>query len=89
LGWQIELTDTAKKQLSKLGKAEAKRITIFLRQRLALLDDPHATGKALKGNRFGGLWRYRVDDYRLICQIQDERLVILIVEIGNRREIYR
>jgi len=89
LGWQIELTDTAKKQLAKLGKAEARRITAFLRQRFASLNDPRSTGKSLKGACFGGLWRYRVGDYRLICQIQDKCLVILVIEIGHRREIYR
>jgi mRNA interferase RelE/StbE len=72
--------------LSKLGKVEAKRITAFLRDRIG--DDPRATGKALTGP-LGDLWRYRVGDYRLICELQDAVLRVLVVRIGNRREVYR
>ena len=87
--WRIELTATAVKQLGKLDKAEAKRITTFLRQRLATLDNPRSTGKALTGPQLGTYWRYRVGDYRIICDIQDEALCILVIEVGNRRDIYR
>ncbi|MCA1925187.1 MAG: type II toxin-antitoxin system RelE/ParE family toxin [Thiobacillus sp.] len=87
--WRIELTASAVKQLGKLDKAEAKRITTFLRQRLATLDDPRSTGKALTGPQLGAYWRYRVGDYRIICDIQDEALCILVIEVGNRRDIYR
>ncbi len=86
MAWRIEFTDTAAKQLSKLGKVEAKRITKFLRGRIG--EDPRAAGKALTGP-LGGLWRYRVGDYRVICEIQDEVLRILVLRVGNRREIYR
>lgn len=86
MAWRIELTETAAKQLSKLGKPDAKRITAFLRERV--VDDPRATGKALTGP-LGGLWRYRVGDYRLVCEIQDAMLRVLVVKIGNRREVYR
>ncbi len=89
MAWQIKLTDTASKQLSKLDKSEAKRITSFLRQRLATLSDPRTTGKALTGPHLGAYWRYRVGDYRIICDIQDGVLCILVIEIGNRREVYR
>jgi len=88
LVWRIDLTDTAIKQLSKLDKVEAKRITTFLRQHLAILDNPRSTGKALTGP-LGGLWRYRVGDYRIICEIQDAVLCVLVVKIGNRRDVYR
>jgi len=88
LAWQIELTTTAEKQLSKLDKVTAKRITQFLRQRIALANNPRTIGKPLAGSR-RGLWRYRVGDYRLICELQDERLVVLVVEVGHRGEIYR
>ena len=87
--WRIELTETAAKQISKLDKGEAKRITAFLRQRLATLTDPRSTGKALTGPQLGSYWRYRVGDYRIICDIQDGKLCVLVIEIGNRREIYR
>jgi mRNA interferase RelE/StbE len=88
LAFRIELTDSAKKQLGKLDKAMAKRITAFLRERLAPLDDPRSLGKALTGP-LGTYWRYRVGDFRIICDIQDDALRVLVVRIGNRREVYR
>ena len=84
--WRIELTETASKQLSKIGKVDAKRITTFLRERIG--DDPRASGKALAGP-LGGLWRYRVGDYRVVCELQDVVMRVLVVPIGNRREVYR
>lgn len=89
MAWRIDLTATAAKQLGKLDKAEARRITVFLRQRLATLDDPRSMGKALTGPQLGTYWRYRVGDYRIICDIQDGALCILVIEVGNRREMYR
>lgn len=89
MAWQIDLTATAVKQLSKLDKNEARRITGFLRERLAPADDPRSTGKALTGPHLGAYWRYRVGDYRIICDIQDGALRVLVIEIGNRREVYR
>lgn len=89
MAWRIDLTATAAKQLAKLDKSEAKRITSFLRQRLAVLDDPRTTGKAQTGPHLGAYWRYRVGDYRIICDIQDGALCVLVIEIGNRREVYR
>lgn len=88
MAWRIELTATAVKQLGKLDKSEAKRITGFLRQRLAMLDDPRGTGKALTGPQLGVYWRYRVGDYRIICEIQDSGPCVLVIEVGNRRDIY-
>ena len=89
MAWRIELTATAARQIGKLDKGEAKRITIFLRQRLATLEDPRSTGKALTGPQLGAYWRYRVGDYRIICDIQDAVLCVLVIEVGNRRNIYR
>ena len=89
MAWRIELTATAARQIGKLDKSEAKRITTFLRQRLATLDDPRSTGKALTGPQLGAYWRYRVGNYRIICDIQDGSLCALVIEVGNRREIYR
>lgn len=87
--WRIELTAGAKKQLAKLDRSEAKRITTFVRERLATLEDPRSTGKALTGPTLGAYWRYRVGDYRIICDIQDGVLVILVIDIGHRKEVYR
>lgn len=89
MAWRIELTATAVRQLGKLDKNEAKRITTFLRQRLATMENPRSAGKALTGPQFGAFWRYRVGNYRIICDIQDEVLCILVIEVGNRRDIYR
>jgi len=89
LAWRIELTATAARQIGKLDKSEAKRITNFLRQRLATLDDPRSTGKALTGPQLGTYWRYRVGDFRIICDIQNGALCVLVIEVGNRRDVYR
>jgi mRNA interferase RelE/StbE len=89
LAWRIEFSGTAVKQLSKLGKPEAKRITVFLRERIMPMTDPRQSGKALRGAELGNFWRYRVGDYRLICDLQDDRLIVLVVEIGHRSDVYR
>ena len=89
MAWRIELTATAVKQLGKLDKSEAKRITTFLRERLAPAEDPRSVGKALSGPQLGTYWRYRVGDYRIICDSQDKALRVLVVAIGNRRDVYR
>ncbi|MHC8397939.1 type II toxin-antitoxin system RelE family toxin [Pseudomonas sp. MDT1-17] len=84
MAWTIDYTDTAKTQLRKLDKQSAKRILDFMDERVSSRDDPRTTGKALTGP-LGGLWRYRV----VICEIQDGALRILVVQLGNRREVYR
>ncbi len=87
--WRIEFDDAAKKELAKLDKQVARRITTFLRERVAVLDNPRAIGEALKGSRLGDFWKYRVGDYRIISMIEDNAVRILIVKIGNRRDVYR
>jgi len=88
LAWTIDYTDTAKGQLRKLDRQIALRILDYMDERIASQDDPRSTGKALTGP-LGGLWRYRVGDCRVICEIRDNELKILVVQLGNRREIYR
>jgi mRNA interferase RelE/StbE len=88
LAWTIEYTDTAKEQLRKLDKQAARRIVDFMDERVAALDNPRSTGKALTGP-LGNFWRYRVGDYRVICDIQDDAVRVLVVRIGNRKEVYR
>ena len=88
MAWTIEYTDTAKGQLRKLDKHTARRVLDFMDERIAGLENPRHTGKALTGP-LGGLWRYRVGDCRVICDIQDSALRVLVVQVGNRREIYR
>jgi len=89
LVWQIEFSPTAHKALTKLGADTQKRIVRFLRERVANMDDPRSTGKALVGPTLSDLWRYRVGDYRIFCRIEDEKICIVVVEIGHRREIYK
>jgi len=86
LAWTIEIHDLARKQLRKLDPQIADRIVDFLRSRLT--ENPYRLGKLLNGE-FEGKWSYRVGDYRVICVIYEERLVIEVVRIGHRREIYR
>ena len=86
--WRIELTRTAEKQIKKLDRAAQNSILTFLRDRLKAAPDPRQWGKALQGEK-RGLWRYRVGDYRLICDIQDERMTILVLELGHRKDVYR
>ncbi len=88
MAWTIDYTQTALNQLRKLDKQSARRILDFLDERVAQRDDPRSTGKALTGP-LGGLWRYRVGDFRVICEIHDGALRVLVVELGNRREVYR
>ena len=85
--YKVELTNKAKKQLSKMDKTTAKFITSWLRKNLENCQNPRQYGKSLTGNR-SGEWRYRVGDYRIIADIQDDKIVILVLEIGHRREIY-
>ena len=89
LAWRIEFEDAALKELAKLDKPVARRILAFLRERVAVLDDPRSVGEALKGSKLGEFWKYRVGDYRVIAHIEDGALRILVLRVGNRREIYR
>jgi len=89
MAWRIEYDSGAEKDLSKLGRQIAQRIIKFLGQRVAKLDDPRSIGDALKGSKLGDLWKYRVGDYRIVADIQDRVLRIYVVEIGDRKQIYR
>jgi mRNA interferase RelE/StbE len=89
LVWTINYTESARRQLRKLDKQTARRILDFMDERIATHEDPRNTGKALTGPMLGAYWRYRVGDYRIICDIQDGALCVLVIEIGNRREVYR
>ena len=89
MAWQIELSTLAQKNLDQLDPQIARRILTFLNERVAHLDDPRSIGEALKGARLGEFWKYRVGDYRIVSRIEDGTLCILVVKIGNRREVYR
>ena len=87
--WQIEFDPDARKELSKLDKQIQIRLVGFLRLRVSQLENPRDIGEALSGQGLGSYWKYRVGDWRIICDIQDQRIVVRVLRIGNRREIYR
>lgn len=88
MAWRVEVERAAAREIDELGRAEAQRVLKFLR-RVSKLDDPRSIGEALRGARLGALWKYRVGDYRIIADIQDDVLVVLVVRVGHRREVYR
>ncbi|HHI2105695.1 type II toxin-antitoxin system RelE/ParE family toxin [Pectobacterium brasiliense] len=85
--WTINYSDRALKSLRKMDKQTARRIVDFMDLRIAVAADPRQSGKPLKGE-LGEFWRYRVGDYRILCEIRDDELVILAATIGHRREVY-
>lgn len=89
MAWIVELGESAKKELDKIDNQQAKRILRFLFERLSHLEDPRSIGEALKGSRFTSLWKYRVGDYRIIASLEDNVARILVVKVGNRKEVYR
>lgn len=85
--YHVEFTDSAKRQLKKLDRHTASILTGWIRKNLEGCENPRQHGKGLTANR-SGQWRYRIGDYRLIAEIQDEKIVILILNIGHRSDIY-
>ena len=86
--WRVEISSSAEKQIRKLDRAAQGSIIRFLRERVQAADNPRQLGKPLHGDK-GGLWRYRVGDYRLICDIQDERITVLVLRVGHRKDVCR
>ena len=87
--WIIKYTESSSKQLKKLDQLIALRVLDYMDERVAVLDDPRTLGKNLKGPMMGEYWRYRVGDIRVICDIEDGQMMVLVIAIGNRREVYR
>lgn len=85
--WAVEFKKSALKDLKKFDKPIQKKIIHFLEKLISDYKTPRDIGAALQGE-YAGLWRYRVGDYRLLCEIQDHKLVVLVLEAGHRREIY-
>ena len=86
--WRIEYLRSAQKSADRLDAQTRKRIRTYLHERVAQTDDPRKLAKPLAG-RFAPYWRFRVGDYRIICEIQDDRLIVLVIAIGHRRDIYQ
>jgi len=89
MAWKVEFDPSAERELDKIDKQSALRILAFLYNRIANGDNPRSIGKALKGSELGNFWRYRVGDWRIIVSIDDSSLRILVMRIGNRKDIYR
>lgn len=89
MAWKIELSAQVGRDLAKLDPPQSKRILKFLHERVAPLDNSRSMGQALQGSRLGEFRKYRVGDYRLICKIEDNQLLILVLRVGHRKEIYR
>lgn len=89
MAWQIEFDPDALKELRKLDKPIQIRLLGFLRQRIGPLADPRSVGEALSGDTLGRYWKYRVGDWRIVCDIQDHRIIVRVLRIGHRREVYR
>ncbi|MCK9188981.1 type II toxin-antitoxin system RelE/ParE family toxin [Acidithiobacillus sp.] len=86
--WRIEYAESVQKDVRKFDAQERKRIRDFIEVKVALLDDPRSLGKPLSGG-LSGLWRYRVGNYRVIANIEDRDVCILVVKIAHRKEVYR
>ena len=86
--WKVEFDDRALKELRKLDPQVQRQILRFLRQRVATPENPRRLGKPLSGDRLG-LWRYRIGSYRLICRIEEDRIVVLVLGVGHRNDVYR
>jgi mRNA interferase RelE/StbE len=89
MAWRIEVSNAAQRVLDRLDPPIQRRIIRFFAERVAPLGDPRIAGKALQGSELGDFWRYRVGEWRIVCLFEDDRLVITVVRIGHRREVYR
>jgi mRNA interferase RelE/StbE len=89
MAWRIEYSSDADKEIAKLDNQVAQRIIKFMGGRVAKLENPRSIGEALTGSKLGNYWKYRVGNYRIIADIQDARLCVQVVRLGNRREVYR
>ncbi|MEO1262074.1 MAG: type II toxin-antitoxin system RelE/ParE family toxin [Bacteroidota bacterium] len=87
LAWTVKWVDAAVKEYKKLGKPAQVRIRDYLIERIAKADNPRQFGKALSGN-LSGLWRYRVSNYRIVCRIDDDELVVLVLRVAHRSRVY-
>ena len=87
--WTIEYDRDVLKELRKIDKQAIRRIDDYLHQRLAVQDDPRILGRPLQGSRFDSLWRFRVGDHRIIANIEDQTIIITVLKIGHRKDVYR
>ena len=86
--WKISVSKTAERQLRQLDRPARDRIIAYLQDRVAPLKDPRELGGSLEGD-LEGSWRYRVGDYRIVCRIHFEEIIVEVTRVGHRREVYR
>ncbi len=89
MNWTIDYTTDVQRSIRNIDPQTCERIRFHLHERIASLDDPRQIGQVLDGSELGNFWRCRIGDYRIICDIRDNKLVVLVIEIGHRREVYR
>ena len=89
MAWAIEFDPDAVKDLRKMDHQVQVRIIGFLKDRVAPLEDPRSIGEALAGSKLGNYWKYRVGDWRIVCDIEDQRIIVRVLRVGNRREVYK
>ena len=89
MAWRIEVEAGAKKDIAGLDRPVAKRVLSFLREKLGTREDPRSLGQALHGKTYGEFWKYRVGDIRIIARVEDAELLILVVRVGHRKNIYK
>jgi len=89
MAWKIEFLPETEKDLRQLDRQVVQRILRFLTVRIRHIDDPRTIGEPLKGPQLGKFWKYRVGNYRIICQIKEAEITILLVRVGHRKKIYR
>lgn len=87
MAWTINWEEKAVKELKKLDRSIQKKILKFLNTRIVNLEDPRVSGKPLSYDKHG-LWRYRLEDFRIMCRIDDAEIVILVIQVGHRKEVY-
>lgn len=87
MDWRVEFTEIAEKQLSKLDRKAQADIFHYLEKRIATGEDPHRLGDPLRKD-LSGLWKYRIGDYRVVCDIQDEKVLVLVLRVGHRSKVY-
>ena len=85
--WTYSFDERALKELKKLGRQAQREILKYLDERIATEEDPRRFGKALRGE-LAGLWRYRVGDYRMICSLKEGQMLVLVLRVGHRRDVY-
>ena len=89
MAWQIRIAEGARKEIGKLDRPVARRVVSFLRERLEKMDDPRSIGEALKGKKLEEFWKYGLGDIRIVARIEDGELIVLVVRVGHRRDVYK